>query len=287
MLRKKIIGIIVLLGLGSCSYFRQEETADTVARVGDKYLYKKDLSGIYGENMSKEDSMVVKANFINSWAAKQLFMEKAKINLPEEQVREFEKLIAEYRTDLYTTTYKEALVNNAMDTAVSDAEIKSFYNNTEDNFKLNEELWRFRYIEVSRDFDKLDEVREKFRRYEEVDKADLEEIAIQFKSYALEDSIWVKAAQIYQKIPLLAREENEKNIKKSHFFELSDSLGVYLVYINDILHRNEIAPMSYVKPTIKQILLNRRKLEFVRKLEKEIMDEAVRKKKFEIYESDK
>lgn len=287
MFRKSIIGLIVLLSLAACSYFRGEETGDAVARVGDSYLYKKDLSGIYGENMSREDSMVVRANFINSWAAKQLFMEKARINLPEEQVGEFEKLIAEYRTDLYTTTYKEALVNSTMDTAVSDAEIKSFYNNTADNFKLNEELWRFRYIEVGENFDKLEEVREKFKRYEEADKAGLEEIAIQFKSYSLEDSIWVSTSQIFQKIPRLAREENEKNIKKSNFIELTDSLGVYLVYINDILNRNETSPMSYVKPTIKQILLNRKKLEFIRKLEKEIMDEAVRKKKFEIYESDK
>ncbi|RNL95040.1 peptidyl-prolyl cis-trans isomerase [Sinomicrobium pectinilyticum] len=287
MLRKSIIGLIIVLNLGACSYFRSDETVDAVARVGDSYLYKKDLSGIYGENMSREDSLVVKNNFVNNWAMRQLFMEKAKINLPEEQLREFEKLIEEYKTDLYTTTYKEALVNSAMDTAVTDAEVESFYNNTEDNFKLNEELWRFRYIEVSPDFEKLAEVREKFRRFGETDKAELEEMAIQFKSYSLEDSIWVKTSQIFQKIPLLGNEENEKNIKKSNFIELTDSLGVYLVYINDILHRHDNAPMSYIKPTIKQILLNRKKLEFLRKLEKEIMDEAVRKKKFQTYESDK
>lgn len=278
---------MVILNLGACSYFRSDETTDAVARVGDSYLYKKDLSGIYGENMSREDSLVVKNNFVNSWAKRQLFMEKAKINLPEEQLREFEKLIEEYKTDLYTTTYKEALVNSAMDTTVTISEIESFYNNTEDRFKLNEELWRFRYIEVSPDFKKLDEVRERFRKFDEADKAELEEMAIQFKSYSLEDSIWVKTSQIFQKIPLLGSGENEKSIKKSNFIELTDSLGVYLVYINDILHRNDNAPMSYIKPTIKQILLNRKKLEFLRKLEKEIMDEAVRKKKFQTYESDK
>ncbi|MGS2761354.1 peptidyl-prolyl cis-trans isomerase [Sinomicrobium sp. M5D2P9] len=287
MLRKSIIGFMVAFSLGACSYFNSDETADAVARVGDSYLYKRDLSGIYGENMSREDSLVVKNNFVNTWAKRQLFMEKAKINLPEEQLREFEKLIEEYKTDLYTTTYKEALVNSTMDTAVTISEIESFYNNTEERFKLNEELWRFRYIEVSPDFEKLDEVREKFRRFEETDKAELDEMGIQFKSYALEDSIWVKTSRIFRKIPLLGSEENEKIIKKSNFIELTDSLGVYLVYINDILHRNDNAPMSYIKPTIKQILLNRKKLEFLRKLEKEIMDEAVRKKKFEIYESDK
>ncbi|SFW49230.1 hypothetical protein SAMN02927921_01882 [Sinomicrobium oceani] len=288
MLRKSIVGLMVILHLASCSYFSSDETADAVARVGESYLYKKDLSGIYGEDMSREDSMVVRNNFVNTWAMRQLFMDKARINLPEEQLREFEKLIEEYKTDLYTTTYKEALINSAMDTAVTTSEIESFYNNTEDKFKLNEELWRFRYIEVSPGFGKLDELRKKFRSFGEEDKEELEEMAIKFKSYSLEDSIWVKTSQILQKIPALGEEENRKNIKKSNFIELTDSLGVYLIYINDILQRNDNAPMSYIKPTIKQILLNRKKLEFLRKLEKEIMDEAVRKKKFQIYdESDK
>ncbi|WP_268223699.1 peptidyl-prolyl cis-trans isomerase [Sinomicrobium oceani] len=288
MLRKSIVGLMVILHLASCSYFSSDETADAVARVGESYLYKKDLSGIYGEDMSREDSMVVRNNFVNTWAMRQLFMDKARINLPEEQLREFEKLIEEYKTDLYTTTYKEALINSAMDTAVTTSEIESLYNNTEDKFKLNEELWRFRYIEVSPGFGKLDELRKKFRSFGEEDKEELEEMAIKFKSYSLEDSIWVKTSQILQKIPALGEEENRKNIKKSNFIELTDSLGVYLIYINDILQRNDNAPMSYIKPTIKQILLNRKKLEFLRKLEKEIMDEAVRKKKFQIYdESDK
>ncbi len=126
MLRKSIVGLMVILHLASCSYFSSDETADAVARVGESYLYKKDLSGIYGEDMSREDSMVVRNNFVNTWAMRQLFMDKARINLPEEQLREFEKLIEEYKTDLYTTTYKEALINSAMDTAVTTSEIESF-----------------------------------------------------------------------------------------------------------------------------------------------------------------
>ena len=53
--------------------------------------------------------------------------------------------------------------------------------------------------------------------------------------------------------------------------------------INDVLLRNEIAPLEYVKPTINQIVINKRKLELIKQLEKDITKDAIKNKKFEIY----
>ena len=61
-------------------------------------------------------------------------------------------------------------------------------------------------------------------------------------------------------LPIL-KEENSKVLKKPNFTQLQDSLGVYLVKIEAILKTNDIAPLSYVKPTIEQIILNKRKQE--------------------------
>ena len=53
--------------------------------------------------------------------------------------------------------------------------------------------------------------------------------------------------------------------------------------INDVLMRSEIAPLEYVKPTIDQIVINRRKLELIKDLEKDITKDAVKNNQFEIY----
>ena len=53
--------------------------------------------------------------------------------------------------------------------------------------------------------------------------------------------------------------------------------------INDVLLRNETAPLEYVKPTIDQIVINRRKLELIRELEKDITSDAIKNKQFEIF----
>ncbi|WP_254504077.1 hypothetical protein [Aquimarina spinulae] len=66
--------------------------------------------------------------------------------------------------------------------------------------------------------------------------------------------------------------------------QLRDSTGVYMVKIKDVLKRNEIAPIEYIKPTIRQIILNKRKLELIKKIEKDITRDAVENKQFEVYD---
>ena len=76
---------------------------------------------------------------------------------------------------------------------------------------------------------------------------------------------------------------DEKNIKKNQFIQKEDSLGVYLLTVRDILHRNQVAPKSYVIPTIRQMILHKRKLELMNSIEKTIIVDAIKNKKFEQY----
>ena len=80
--------------------------------------------------------------------------------------------------------------------------------------------------------------------------------------------------------------ENEgEYLNNTLFFEMQDSTGVYLTKVVEVLKPNEKAPLSYIEPTIRQVLLNRRKMQYLRSLETDLMDEAVRQKEFEIYET--
>ena len=121
-------------------------------------------------------------------------------------------------------------------------------------------------------------------RFDSLDKKILDSISIQFKSYSLNDSIWVKVSQVLDKIPVVNATNKDQLLKKSNFIEVKDSLGVYLMHINDVLLRNDTAPLEYVKPTIDQIVINRRKLEFINELKREITKDAIKNNQFEIFE---
>jgi len=270
--------------LGACNYIWKKEQPEALARVGETYLYKDDVKALMGKNLSKEDSASFVTNYINNWASKQLLLDKAKINLTEDKLAEYDALVADYRTDLYTRAYKEALVQQVNDSTVSKVELESFYEKEKENFRLKEMLVKLRFVALPKDFLNKVEVAERLKNFGEKDRKVLDSISVQFRKTSFNDSIWVTASRIIDEIPPLTFENIDKQLKKSQFLNLEDDNGVYLAKILDVRPVDDIAPLSFIEPTIEQVLLSRRKLDFIRKLETEVIDEAIKKKEFEVYE---
>ena len=277
-----IIPLFVLLLFG-CDFFKEEDTKVPVARVNNTYLYQEDIQDLVTPELQTQDSTVIVNGFINSWATQQLLMEGALVNLSENKQNEFNKLVKQYKSDLFSKAYLEALVHRNLDTIVSFSEAETYYNENKDAFKLNEDLIKFRYINLDENRQDLKELSKKIKRFDVQDKRELDSISIQFKSYSLNDTIWIKLSQAIQKINVINPENKDQLLKKSNFVQLKDSLGLYLMQINDVLLRNSTAPLEYVKPTIDQIVINKRKLERIKQLEKDITKDAIKNKQFETY----
>ncbi len=276
--------VISVLFLVSCDYFyKQENDQDAVARVNDVFLYADDLQHLYTENMNTEDSLLRVNNFITSWATKQLLVAGAERNLNDNKLQDFNRLAKQYKNDLYATAYLEALVRRTIDTVVTLNEAEIYYNSNTDIFSLKEDLIKFRYLHIDENRIDISDLKTKFQRFNKRDKIELDSIAIQFKSYSLNDSIWIKLTQAIKKIPVVTTENKNELLKKSNFIQLKDSLGLYLMQIEDVLERNSTAPLEYIKPTIDQIVVNKRKLELIKELEKDITKDAIKNKQFEIY----
>jgi hypothetical protein len=277
-----ILGLLAVV-ITACDVFKKNDTRNAIARVNNKYLYIDDFAGIVSEGVTGQDSALIVQNFINEWATEQLLVDGAQINLSETKQQNFNKLVEQYKSDLFSKAYLEALVKKNLDTVVSTDEARMYYEANKDVFKLNEELLKFRYIHVDENIIDFNTIKKRLKQFEEEDKAALDSIAIQFKSYSLNDSIWVKMSQVISKIPGVNSENKSQLLKKSNFVQLKDSLGVYLMQVNEVLLRNDTAPLEYVKPTINQIVINKRKLELIKKLEKDITKDAIKNKEFEIY----
>lgn len=278
---------VLAIVFSSCEgMFNKEEEKEPLARVGNAYLYKEDIAALVRKDMTAEDSTVFVTNYINNWASKQLLLSKSKINLPEEKLAEFDRLVSDYRADLYTRAYIEALVNQSQDTSVTKSQLQDFYEREKENFKLNEKLVQLRFVGMSEQFLDRDAVEARIKEWDDSDKRYLDSIAVQFKKIHFNDSIWVSASRVIQEIPPLTQANEEDHLKKSQFFELQDSLEVYLGLVTNVLEVNETAPFDYVEPDIRQLILNRRRLNYVKRLETEIIDEAIKKKEFEVYDKE-
>ena len=276
------IFILSFFGLVACDFPAVKTQIKPLARVNDALLYKEaiDFSFIEGR---KADSILFVQNIINDWATTQLLIDGAILNLSESTQVDFEELVQQYKSDLYTSAYVEALVSQNIDTLVSDSELQKVYVANKQLFVLKEDLLKLRYININASISNLKEIKKRFKRFNSEDEIRLDSISIQFNSFYLKDSIWIKSEQVVSKIKPLQLGFNKVLLKKPNFIQLKDSLGLYLMQISEVLERGKPAPIEYVSPTLKQIVINNRKLKLIKKLKSDIVNDAIKNKNFEIY----
>lgn len=274
---------LVAMLVSSCDYFKAPKEPKAIARVGKKYLYQEDILDLVPKGTSKNDSIAIVKSFIDRWATQQLLFEASERNLSNEKVTSFNELMEQYKVDLYTKAYLEELVIRQVDTVVNEEQIEDYYLKNKQYFKNATELVKLRYINLVKENPKFAKIKAKFSSFTKKDRKELEQLAVQFKSYAFNDSIWVDINQVYEKLPFLNIENKSKYISSGINFQYPDSTTIWLVKVNKVLPKDSATPLEFLKPTIKQIIVNNRKLELVNTIEKEITNDAINDKKYEIY----
>jgi hypothetical protein len=250
-----------------------------IASVHNNNLYTEDIKLLIPKNIEKNDSLVFTRSIINSWAVKQLLLKKAEDNNTQNDNSEINNLVKDYRQALLINGYKERLIKQQLDTLIEQQEIIDYYKLNSKNFRLNEELIKTRYLHFSNDLIDRKEVVKSFKKgtIEELEELEIKQLT--FKQIMLNDSVWTPLENVLLKIPF----SRINLLKKTKLLQKEDSLGLYLVTIKDVLLRNQIAPLSYIKPTIKQMILHQRKLQLIRDLEKIILKDAIQNKSYKIH----
>lgn len=254
-----------------------------IARVGEIYLYASDLEGQLTAFNNKSDSLLKTRNFIDSWAKSQLLFQLAEQNLKNEALEDLEELVKNYRNELYANTYLQSVVNTSLDTLVSTNEIDSFLIANNSVFKLNAPLYKARFIHLPPDNVDQFEIQRSFERFNQKDQLFLDSLSFQFYDFLLSDSIWLNRRDLINEIAFLSKQNPDQYLKKSQFFRVEDSLGVYLLYIKEFLEKGATAPRSLVESTIENIIRNQKKLKFIKQFEKEILQDAIKSKNYETY----
>jgi len=269
--------------LTGCDQFYNVKQDVVVARAGNSYLYRSELRDNITVFSSKTDSIIQSENYINNWARKQLLYDQALINLDVDAQKQMDELVNSYRSDLWSRSYKEFIVKSNIDTLISKTEIETYYRENQNNFKLNEVMVNLRYIALPSENIDLLEIKDKLIRFQEDDIRFLDSLNFQFNSYGLKDSLWLTKRELIRTLPFINENNFENYLKKSQFFLVEDAFEVYLLFVNNYMLRNEVAPLVSIENTIRKIVFNKRKLDFIKQFDKEILQDAIRTKKFQLY----
>ena len=266
----------------SCDLFKiKKETSakEIVAIVNTEKLFKTDFINILPKNIHKIDSHVMAKSYIHDWAINKLLLEKAKNNSSSQTMNQINGLVKDYRESLLINNYKEQLIKQKLDTVITEEELKEFYLSNKENFKLNEELVKIKFLHIDNNINDKKKILALFKSDDILDLEELEKQELSFKFNQFNDSIWRELDNVLLKLPF----SKKKLLKKTKFIQKQDSIGLYLVAVKDVLERNSTAPLSYVTSTIEQMILHNRKIQLIRKIEKTIIKDAIQNNNFKIY----
>jgi hypothetical protein len=284
MLRLLVISAFVISVLSSCSLLSQKakdkETA--IARVNDKYLYPEDLKDLVPAGTGATDSIEITAAYINNWVRQELLLKQAEDNL-EETNRDFTHQIEQYRNSLIIYAYESELVNQKLDTVVPVSEIEDYYEKNQNNFQLRENIVLASYVIVGKNSPIAAKVKSLLLSNRDADKEKLQTLCQENGvDFLINDGTWMSFADLTRKIPLTV-DDQEEFLQKNKFIEVKDSTTMYYVAISAFKSKESISPLNFEIENIRTILLNKRKAALLQRMEDDLISNAVKNKKYEIF----
>jgi len=267
----------VVLLLSSCFNNNQGRI---IASVNEKDLMLEEV--LKEMPIQIEDSSFFVERYMNDWIRKQLMIYHAEINLSSD-IMNYEKQIKDYRASLLVYAYQQELINQNFDTSIYLKQVTDYYNQYKDEFKLSKNIFKGRFIVVDRSAPKLINLNKWYKSNKESSLEDLNDYCQQFaKEYYLEDDKWQYFSIFNQKLP-------EYIIDESYFLEntkgvvFEDDNLRYYVFIKDYLISGSISPLEMEQEKIKNVLLNKNKIEYLKQLEDELYQNGLALKKIKIY----
>tara|TARA_Y100000739_G_scaffold123164_1_gene105996 strand:- start:1768 stop:2604 length:837 start_codon:yes stop_codon:yes gene_type:complete len=277
-MREKLFILITIL-LSSCNELTSTKNDKLVSRVGENYLYESEIPDF----SFYEDSLIRKKVFIDSWARENIFFDLSLVNLDQKLIINLDELVGRYKRDLYINSYKDILINSMVDSIIIDSEIDEYYDKNLNKFKLNEDLIKFRFVKIPLDNININKIRNGLIRFSSFDKNLIDSLSFQLASYNLNDSLWITKRDFFNQVDFINYENEKKYVKKGQLISKRDSMYVNLLFIDDILQANSVAPRSYLSDRIKSTIYNNRKILLIRELNKQIINDAIKSKKYELY----
>jgi len=279
------IASFLLLFLGSCDLIVSEEpNAEAVARVGRYVLYESDLPDF---SYLADSISIVSAeyDFIESWAAKRLSLENALNYLSKSDQWELDRMVENYRIELYTQAYYNTVASIGKDTLIEEEALRELYEKEKSSLLLDEDLIKLRFIALSSSYTKPDEIEERFKRYNEEDRVFIDSLSSHnyLTEVYLKDSLWVRSSSIIERIRPLTYQNAKSYLKPYQFFSLQDSIGYYYGQVLDTRKKGDIAPFTFAESELQQILDNRNQFDRIDNIQKQLLKDALRKGDFEIF----
>jgi len=283
-MNKLVTILFFILFILGCNQVKNTANRIPVAEVGKKVLYLDQIPQMLIRDLHGPDSIAMVQNYVNRWAKQELMLLRAEANLSRDARDEITSQIEETRANLLIYHYQRQMMREKMDTVVTEAAIEAYYENNEKSFYLMSNIVKALFIKLPIETPNINRIRNLVRSNETRNMQELENLCYNFaEKFDDFGENWVSFDRLLVELPdeIIGNEANF--LRRTTFYETTDSLSIYMIEIRDYRLRSTIAPYDYVRDDIRRIIMNSRRFEFIQSLENGIYNEALKEKHFKIY----
>jgi hypothetical protein len=280
---KVLIYMVLIVLLYGCGNHPENNNSRPVARVFNKYLYTSDLTDVVPSGISSDDSTSITKDFIEKWIRNQLLLNKAEMNLTDDE-KNVKQQIENYRSSLLIYTYQQSYIRQKLDTFVTDKEITDYYKQNQSNFILGETLIKGLFIKIPVNTPDIYKLRQWYRSNDEESIKNMEGYCFKYAvTYDHFDDGWVNLSYVLHMLPVISN-SYESTLSSRKYLETRDNSYFYFLHINEIAAAGTGTPLELVKNNINSIILNKRKINLIHELESNIYLDAQNHEHFDIYQ---
>jgi hypothetical protein len=272
-IRLSVIAALAL-AFSSCNFFEKKQAmSKPLAKVFDTYLNVSDIHGLVPKGTSASDSSSMVRKYIDTWVQEQILLHQASNNLDAKQL-DLNKQIEDYKNSLIIYAYEKELVRQKLDTVVNDDDIQQYYNDNKKDFQLKNDIVKIQYVKVSKKAPNLDKLKDWINSTDVKDKEKLSKYCYQFgQNFFLDDQVWLMFDDVLKEVPIQTYNQ-DLFLQTTRFVQLADSSSEYFLGIKGYMIKNGLSPLSFEKENIKKILLNKRKMDLIEDMKKNLYQQA-------------
>ena len=282
-MRKLFFFLVCFLLLATaCSNFVKQSERIVVAECYGVKLYADELEGLVPASAGKMDSLTQVNSFVDSWIRRQLLVHQAELNLSPEQL-DFSKQLQDYKTSLVIYAYETQMIEQYLDTVVSQEEIAAYYEENKENFQLRSTMVKVAYVVLEEDCKQQKEFKQLLSDRDTLDLPHLEALATSHAlSSFLDVDSWLRLDDLLSVVPLEIY-NYESFFRKNQFVSFGKDNFVYMLRFEDYLLEKSVSPIEIEEQGIRNIILLRRQKELLTRMHTELYEQARKEKVFEIY----
>lgn len=271
--------IIAFTSTCGSSSSNSDDQDQLIAKAYNKSLFASELHDLIVPGTSSTDSAQIANAYIEKWIREAVLMHEAEKYVPKDL--NIDELVRDYRASLIRHNYEKLLVENNLDSTITQAELQAHYEEHKEEYKLRSPILNCHFIKIPKPVEQQEDIQKWWKSDNEEDFKKLVDFCSRNAAlYLLNDSLWYELKEISVHLP--KGELTANNYRSKRNITKEDDNFIYFLRILDTTPAGDYPPLEYIEDRAGKVILHKRKNRMLEQKREEMYEVATSKNQVKV-----